>query len=102
VPLVLVSLLNAKFQTKTSKSRTHSHSKHHSKSKKSSSRQTTPAEDAILKHLKASYVFNITDALLIDEAETALTIASPDAVETELNYKTSISDDDLKDNKFMG
>jgi len=47
-------------------------------------------------------VFNVTGNLVIDEAEVAGVVATPEAVETELNYKVGLSDEDAKDTRYTG
>lgn len=73
-----------KFQTTThfQKSKLRTHSKHHAKVRsKKSKEDSTPVE---LEHLKAKYIFNVTDNESIDDQEVKLVEAFPAGVETEL------------------
>jgi hypothetical protein len=96
----------AKFQSKTrfSKSKVvkmaKSHSKHHVRGKKNRVSQTP--DDLILKHIKAEYVFNVTGNLVIDDAEVATVVATPEAVETELTYKVGLTEEESKESKYTG
>lgn len=92
----LIGVLAAKFQTKKGKGK--AHGKHRSRKGKGKARD----DEATLKHLKAEFVFNVTDNLAIDEAEVALAVATPEAVETELAYKVNLSEEEAKDSQFNG
>lgn len=92
----LLGVLAAKFQTKKGKGK--AHGKHRSKKGKGKARD----DEATLTHLKAEFVFNVTDNLVIEEAEVASAVATPEAVETELNYKVNLSEEEAQDTNFNG
>lgn len=66
------------------------------------SRVSETPDDLILKHIKAEFVFNVTGNLVIDEAEVASVVATPEAVETELAYKVGLTEEESKESKYTG
>jgi len=84
----LLGVLAAKFQTKKGKGK--AHGKHRGRKGKGKARD----DEAILTHLKAEFVFNVTDNLSIEEAEVAASVATPEALETELAFKVNQSEEE--------
>lgn len=97
-------MIVGKFQTKTKKSKLHSHSKHHNKLHLKKSKQDTNTVQ--LEHLKAKYIFNVSNNENIDEQEVKQVQAYPSAVESELEFKVNLKEGqydtkyDLRDANF--